>query len=65
MTLSLSTVHATYRPRREAPTLMAYYTVWSQRRALATLDAARLQDIGISKVDAAREAARPFWDLPC
>jgi len=65
MTLSLSTVGATCRPRREAPTLMAYYAVWAQRRALATLDAARLRDMGISPEDAAREAARPFWDLPC
>lgn len=35
-----------------------------QRRKLATLDDALLSDIGISRADALREAARPFWDAP-
>ena len=32
-----------------------------QRRALARLDDRLLADIGISRVDAMREAARPGW----
>lgn len=35
-----------------------------QRRALATMDAEQLADIGLTREQAAREAARPFWDLP-
>jgi len=35
-----------------------------ERRALATLDPHMLRDMGISEGDAAREAARPFWDAP-
>ncbi|MGM0585529.1 MAG: DUF1127 domain-containing protein [Pseudomonadota bacterium] len=35
-----------------------------QRRALARLDAARLEDIGLDPEAAAAEAARPFWDPP-
>jgi len=38
--------------------------VWQQRRALARLDDARLCDIGLSREDARREAARPVWDVP-
>jgi uncharacterized protein YjiS (DUF1127 family) len=32
-----------------------------QRRALAWLDDQMLRDIGITRVEAAREAGRPFW----
>jgi uncharacterized protein YjiS (DUF1127 family) len=32
-----------------------------QRRALAELDDKMLQDIGITRYDAARECRRPFW----
>ena len=32
-----------------------------QRTALRDLDAAQLNDIGISREDALREAAKPFW----
>ncbi len=35
-----------------------------QRAALATLDDAQLQDLGLSYAEAQAEAARPFWDLP-
>ncbi|MCH9807860.1 MAG: DUF1127 domain-containing protein [Alphaproteobacteria bacterium] len=34
-----------------------------QRRQLLTLDRHALKDIGISRSDAEREAARPFWDV--
>lgn len=33
-----------------------------QRRLLATLDADRLDDIGLTRDEALREARRPFWD---
>ncbi len=35
-----------------------------QRRALGVLDAHMLADIGLSREEARREAARPFWDAP-
>ncbi|AGI67136.1 hypothetical protein OAN307_c14600 [Octadecabacter antarcticus 307] len=46
------------------PSIATVFAVWTQRRALANLDDARLKDLGISPQDAAIEAARPFWDLP-
>ncbi len=33
-----------------------------QRRELLRLDDRMLKDIGISRIDAEREAKRPFWD---
>ena len=36
----------------------------SQRRELAQLSDTMLKDIGLSRVDALREAERPFWDDP-
>jgi uncharacterized protein YjiS (DUF1127 family) len=33
----------------------------AQRRALAELDGHRLRDIGVSRTQAAAEAAKPFW----
>jgi len=33
----------------------------AQRRQLATLDARLLRDIGITRYDAAMEAAKPVW----
>lgn len=35
-----------------------------QRRALKALDAHTLEDIGVSRTDALREAKRPVWDAP-
>jgi len=35
-----------------------------QRRQLANLNERQLQDIGINRAEALREAARPFWDFP-
>ena len=46
------------------PFITTAFTVWTQRRALAKLDDARLNDLGISPQAATIEAARPFWDLP-
>lgn len=35
-----------------------------ERRRLAGLNEHQLRDIGIDAATAAREAGRPFWDLP-
>ena len=35
-----------------------------QRRSLLRLSNRQLADIGISRDDAQREAARPIWDIP-
>jgi uncharacterized protein YjiS (DUF1127 family) len=48
--------------------LLARLRLWrrlrAQRRSLARLDARLLRDIGLDEAAAAKEAARPFWDLP-
>jgi uncharacterized protein YjiS (DUF1127 family) len=48
--------------------LLARYRRWQvlakQRRELARLSDHMLKDIGLSRVDALREARRPFWDDP-
>ena len=49
---------------RSATSLRHLCNVWRSRRALATLDDAALEDVGITRHDATREAARPFWDAP-
>ena len=36
-----------------------------QRIALRNLDANRLADLGISPKEAAVEAAKPMWNVPC
>jgi uncharacterized protein YjiS (DUF1127 family) len=38
-----------------------YYSVARQRNALRELTDEQLKDIGISRVDALREANKPFW----
>lgn len=58
-------------PRHSRPSLFDLWAtvktlvaVRHQRRALESLDDAALRDIGISRAEAAREAARPIWDAP-
>jgi uncharacterized protein YjiS (DUF1127 family) len=41
--------------------LRHHYAVYRQRRALLSLDAAMLKDLGISRVDALQEGRKPFW----
>ena len=47
--------------------VMETLAVWAersrQRRALAALDERALKDIGLSRIDALRESAKPFWHL--
>lgn len=38
--------------------------LWRSRQALAKLDAAGLEDIGITARDAQKEATKPLWDVP-
>jgi uncharacterized protein YjiS (DUF1127 family) len=53
------------RPDALGPNLARLALKWRHnavtRHQLAHLDDEQLQDIGISRGDAAREAARPFW----
>lgn len=63
MTISLSRIRAA-RSTTRLPRISTMITVWQERRALGRMSANRLQDLGITRQDALREAARPFWDLP-
>lgn len=49
---------------RPTVSLRQLYNVWRSRRALATLDEAALNDVGLNRAQAEKEAARPFWDAP-
>jgi uncharacterized protein YjiS (DUF1127 family) len=52
-------------PIRPAAAAWILVALWiervRQRRALATLDHKMLQDIGITRYDAACECGKPFW----
>lgn len=52
------------RPELQGFSLARMIDVWRSRRALAKLDSRRLDDIGISVKRAAREEAKPIWDVP-
>ena len=41
-----------------------WLSVSRERRQLGRLTDQQLRDIGIDPVEARREAARPFWDIP-
>ena len=41
-----------------------FMAISRQRRQLATLDVAALEDMGLSREDVTTEASRPFWDIP-
>jgi len=59
------TRHALMKPAaRRLPNLHTIFDVWKSRRALARLDAQRLDDIGLNAARAARESAKPIWDVP-
>lgn len=44
--------------------LRAWRAMRHQRLALSRLDAHRLNDLGLTEADVARELTRPFWDAP-
>ncbi|MEM1345350.1 MAG: DUF1127 domain-containing protein [Pseudomonadota bacterium] len=46
------------------PPVARWLAVWRERRALAALPTERLDDLGLTRAEAAREAARAPWDLP-
>ncbi|SLN31447.1 hypothetical protein TRL7639_01324 [Falsiruegeria litorea R37] len=53
------------RPRASIlKTLAHLVALHRQRKALARMDDAALDDIGVSRAQAAREASRPIWDAP-
>ncbi|WP_044025552.1 DUF1127 domain-containing protein [Roseobacter litoralis] len=52
----------TAQPMRLA--LSTRLALWKSRRALAKLDDRALEDVGISRVDADREAQLTVWDVP-
>lgn len=51
-------------PRRRRISLMHMVSLHRQRRRLARLDDAALEDIGLTREDARHEARRPLWDVP-
>ncbi|UWQ93299.1 DUF1127 domain-containing protein [Rhodobacteraceae bacterium M382] len=56
--------HCTPRNRSWSVTLITALAVARQRRALKKLDAAALDDIGITKAQAEAESSRLAWDAP-
>lgn len=42
--------------------LRRWRQLYYERKLLASLDSRMLRDIGISRAEAERESARPFWD---
>lgn len=63
-TLSHAPTHPMAAPRGLRLALATMVAVWRQRRALATLDPARLADLGLTEAQVLRESSRPVWDLP-
>ena len=62
-----SLVPASRTGRRARPSLWQRIVNWNSvardRRRLLELDARMLEDIGLTREDAYREATRPFWDI--
>ena len=52
------------RPTVQKASLRQMIDVWRSRRALARLDTRRLEDIGLTPKRAAKEEAKPIWDVP-
>lgn len=44
--------------------LLSLFALWKSRRELANLDAAQLEDIGISRREAHAEAHAAPWNVP-
>ena len=41
--------------------LMVWQRRYAERRAMAAFEAHRLEDIGLTREEVAREVAKPFW----
>lgn len=63
-TLGISSGAVSARPTGLLKTVTNMLQLRKERRALASLDAHALNDIGISKFEALDEAARSAWDAP-
>ena len=67
--LYLPRTYSTWRAKRQrihpVATVLVMLATWiertRQRSALAALDDHQLRDIGITRLDAARECEKPFW----
>jgi uncharacterized protein YjiS (DUF1127 family) len=44
--------------------ISTWFALRRQRARLAGLDAAALNDLGLTRPEAEAEARRPFWDVP-
>lgn len=64
MTLAQTNCTPHRKPRNLIGTLTTWIALARQRRALATLTCAQLQDIGVSAQQAETEANRAIWDVP-
>lgn len=53
-----------FRIPRPSFSFLRIFTVMEERRQLAEMSDARLEDIGITHAEARREANKPFWNLP-
>jgi uncharacterized protein YjiS (DUF1127 family) len=51
-------------PRLSLPPLARWRRIRRERLQLLELSDYMLSDIGITREEAGREAARPFWDVP-
>ena len=60
----LTAAHLISRYRNARKSVMDYIDLYRQRRALEEMDDAQLKDIGLTRDDVRKEAARPFWDAP-
>jgi uncharacterized protein YjiS (DUF1127 family) len=50
--------------RLPLPPLARWRRIRRERRQLLELSDHMLSDLGLTRAEAAREAARPFWDAP-
>lgn len=65
MLMNLQLLFSARHLRLNLPRWLRLVALWQsryqQRRALARLDARLRDDIGVTRGEAAREAAKPFW----
>ena len=52
------------RPRFSLGSIVTAFRVMRERARLASMDDRELADIGLTREQATREAARPIWDAP-
>ncbi len=59
-------VYSAHKPRRTGVLgwILTLASVWRERRILQTMERHRLDDLGLSREDANREARRNAWDAP-